>query len=85
MSKKGNSIMMAYLLAASMASQGNTREDSVYRPQEYTDEELKKLREFKERQRLLSRGVKVFEYGDEVVYARNKKNADKKAKKRGLI
>lgn len=37
------------------------------------------------KKKIIPKGVKEFWYGDQVIYAINKKNADKKARKKGLI
>jgi len=76
----------ALLLAFGMAMMANTQQHPL------TDEEkkaVKKNRERKKRERLLKKGVKFFTYktqtGEIEIRARNKKNADKKARKRGCI
>jgi len=49
-------------------------------------ENERKLRENSIKAQLMEqKGVKAFWYGEELIYARNQKNADKKAKKKGLI
>lgn len=75
-----------YALAASMSemSMGESLGDN--KPP--TDPELKRMEERKQRskiKRLTERGVNEYWYGDEVIYARNQKNADRKAKNKGLI
>ena len=37
------------------------------------------------KKKIIPKGMKEFWYGDQVIYSINKKNADKKARKKGLI
>ena len=39
----------------------------------------------KQVKKIIPKGVKEFFYGQEVIYARNKKNADRKARNKGLL
>lgn len=50
-----------------------------------SDEEKERFQALKFEQDQLSKGLKKFYYGDDFVFALNKKNADKKASKLGLI
>lgn len=53
-----------------------------------SDEEKKRRiqdRENKKIEALKSKGVKEFFYGDVVIYARNQKNADRKARNKGIL
>lgn len=80
-SKKGLFAMMAAMMA--MGGTGHS-ERSEYR--ELTDEEKEKLKaiaENKRIERLKQRGVNEYFYGQNVIYARNQKNADRKARNKG--
>jgi hypothetical protein len=87
MSKMKDSLAAySVLLAAAMMGDEGYMERDEYR--ELTDEEKVKLKsEIKKKKvaRLEQRGVKKFFYGDNVIYARNKKNADRKAKNKGYL
>jgi len=47
--------------------------------------EIKAIAEQKRLERLKKQGVKEYFYGDKVIYARNKKNADRKARNKGYL
>ena len=75
-------------MMAAMASMGDNSyyERSEYR--ELTDEEkeeLKAIAEKKRLERLKKQGVNEYFYGQNVIYARNQKNADRKAKRKGYL
>jgi hypothetical protein len=75
-------------MMAAMASMGETgySERSEYR--QLTDgekAELKAIAEKKRLERLKQKGVNEYFYGQNVIYARNQKNADKKARKKGYL
>lgn len=52
---------------------------------EPTKKEIKHKKAIALKARNLKQGVNEYFYGVKVIYARNKKNADKKARKQGLI
>jgi len=77
-----------YAMFAAMAAIGDTGylERSEYR--ELTDEEKEKLKaiaENKRIERLKQQGVNEYFYGQNVIYARNQKNADRKARNKGYL
>ena len=77
-----------FAMMAAMASMGDNSyyERSEYR--ELTDEEkeeLKAIAEKKRLERLKKQGVNEYFYGQNVIYARNQKNADRKAKRKGYL
>lgn len=77
-----------YAMMFAMASMGNTGyyERDEYR--ELTDEEkerLKAIAENKRIERLKQKGVSEYFYGQNVIYARDKKNADRKARNKGYL
>ncbi len=77
-----------FTMMAAMAAMGNTgySERSEYR--ELTDEEkaeLKAIAEKKRLERLKQKGVNEYFYGQNVIYARNQKNADRKARNKGYL
>ena len=78
--KKGN-VSMLSMMALAMSS-------SIY-TDGYNDlfgeEEPKKKRKPLPIKKIIPKGMKEFFYGTEKIYALNKKNADKKARKQGLI
>jgi len=55
---------------------------------ELTDEEKAEIKAIAERKRiekLKKQGVKEYFYGQKIIYARNKKNADRKARNKGYL
>ena len=75
-------------MMAAMASMGESgySERSEYR--QLTDEEkaeLKVIAEKKRLERLKEKGVNEYFYGANTVYARNQKNADRKARNKGYL
>ena len=74
--------MLAYAMMLVMAEGGNMSYSKL------TDEEKERLKAIAEKRRidqLKQRGVNEYFYGDNVVYARNKKNADRKARNKGYL
>ena len=73
-----------FAMMAAMASMGETgySEKSEYR--QLTDEE-KAIAEKKRLERLKEKGVNEYFYGANTVYARNQKNADRKARNKGYL
>jgi len=73
-----------FAMMAAMASMGETgySERSEYR--QLTDEE-KAIAEKKRLERLKEKGVNEYFYGANTVYARNQKNADRKARNKGYL
>ncbi len=89
-SKLGLFAMFAAMAAErdAMAAKRDTgySERSEYR--ELTDEEKEKLKaiaENKRIERLKKQGVNEYFYGQNVIYARNQKNADRKARNKGYL
>ena len=77
-----------FAMMAAMASMVKTEypEKSEYR--QLTDEEkaeLKAIAEKKRLERLKQKGVNAYFYGVNTVYARNQKNADRKARNNGYL
>ena len=77
-----------FTMMAAMAAMGDIgySEKSEYR--ELTDEEkerLKAIAEKKRIERIKQQGVNEYFYGHNVIYARNQKNADRKARNKGYI
>jgi len=78
-------------LLAMMASMASMYGSGYHEGTEYqglTDkkkEELKSFSEKKRIERLKKQGVNEYFYGQNVIYARNQKNADRKARNKGYI
>lgn len=75
-----------YAVMLAMASTGNTRLSNRREYFELTDEEkerLKSIAEKKRVERLKRKGIKEFWYEENVIYALNQKNADRKAQNKG--
>lgn len=79
MKNKMRGLLLAYA-AMSMANDFNQQE--TYKDV-IDEEEIKIINKEKKKKRLEHKGVKGYVYGDKVVYARNKRNADRKAKLKG--
>ena len=80
--------LVLYAMFAAMAAMGDTgySERSEYR--ELTDEEKEKLKAIAENkliERLKQQGVNEYFYGQNVIYARNQNNADRKARNKGYL
>jgi len=73
-------LMMMMMMA--MATNNNGFGD-IYEPP--TKEEMEKKRAIALKARNLKQGVNEYFYGVNVIYARTQKNADRKARKQGLI
>ena len=56
-----------------------------YKLTEEKKEQLKAIAEQKKIERLKNKGLKEYFYGENVIYAINKKNADRKAKRKGYL
>lgn len=77
-----------YAMLASMAVIGNIGYSERSEYQELTDEEREKIKSITKKKRmekLRKQGVNEYFYGKNVVYARNKKNADRKARNKGYL
>lgn len=77
-----------YAMFAAMAAMGNTGYSERDEYRELTDEEkerLKAIAENKRIERLKQKGVSEYFYGQNVIYARDKKNADRKARNKGYL
>jgi tRNA U38,U39,U40 pseudouridine synthase TruA len=73
--KKSNALGMMMMMGSLLGQQEyNFNEETVKRP--LNKKQIKKI---------IPKGVKKFLYGEIVIYAINQKNADRKAKKKGLI
>jgi len=82
-SKLGLFTMMAAMEA--MSDTGYSERNEYL---ELTDEEKAELKAIKEKKRLeqlKKQGVNEYFYGQNVIYARNKKNADRKARNKGYL
>jgi hypothetical protein len=66
-----------------MAASSNNGFGDIYEPP--TKEEIEHKKAIALKTRNLKNGINEYFYGLEVVYARNKKNADRKARNKGLI
>lgn len=77
-----------YGLMLAMMNAGNMSYAESEGYKELTDEEKERLRLLAEKRRinqLKTKGVNEYFYGDHVIYARDKENADRKARNKGLI
>ena len=73
-------------LALLFADNPNYQNQEKYKAlTEEEKKEIKRIMQERKVERLRKRGVKEFRYGNRVIYAINKKNADRKAKKLKLI
>lgn len=70
------------MMMMAMAS-GNNGLGNIYGPP--TKEEVEKKKAIALKARNLKQGINEYFYGVKVIYARNKKNADRKARNLGLI
>ena len=78
---KASKIAMMYGLFATMGNDGYR--DAV---NELTEDGIKpKKKQIKQVKKIIPKGLTEFFYGEKVIYALNKKNADRKARKQGLI
>ena len=94
MNNKARHLLRNYMALGAMAAMSNdpflTDEKVVQRKryEDLTDEEKQEVQEnLKEKERKIqnNRGLKEFKYNGKSVFAINKKNADKKAKKKRLL
>jgi hypothetical protein len=75
-------------LMSGMLAMGNPGYSERIEYRQLTDKEkehLKALAEKKRVDRLKRKGVNEYFYGQNVIYARNQKNADRKAKNKGYL
>lgn len=82
-----NTLGMLSILAA-MSEMGDIGYSERSEYQELTDEEKEQFKAILEKKRiekLKKQGVNEYFYGENVVYARDKKNADRKAKNKGWL
>ena len=72
MKKQNMGLMLGMMMAMNESSMHNhsTPNESVIK---------------KPKKKIIPKGLKQFFYGEKAIYALNKKNADKKARKQGLI
>lgn len=78
----------AYAMMFAMASMGNMGYSERSEYLELTDEEKEKLKaiaENKRIERLKQQGLNEYFYGQNVIYARDQKNADRKARNKGYL
>lgn len=78
----------AYAMMFAMDSMGNTGYSERDEYRELTDEEKKRLKDIAEKkriERLKQKGVSEYFYGQNVIYARDQKNADRKARNKGYL
>tara|TARA_B110000037_G_scaffold205811_1_gene251089 strand:+ start:98 stop:343 length:246 start_codon:yes stop_codon:yes gene_type:complete len=66
-----------------MAASSNNGFGDIHQPP--TKEEIDKKRAIALKARNLKQGINEYFYGANVIYARTQKNADRKARKQGLI
>ena len=71
------------MMMMAMAASTNNGFGDIYEPP--TKEEIERKKAIALKARNLKQGVNEYFYGVKVIYARNKKNADRKARKQGLI
>lgn len=77
-----------FAMMVAMASMGDTGYSKRSQYRELTSEEkeeLKAIIEKKRLERLKKQGVNEYFYGQNVIQARNKKNADRKARNKGYL
>ncbi len=85
MNSKMKSLMLMYGAMAMMGDFGYQQETEYKTLTDEQKQELKAIAEQKRIERLKKQGVKEYFYGDKVIYARNKKNADRKARNKGYL
>tara|TARA_R100000951_G_scaffold54402_1_gene45771 strand:- start:227 stop:451 length:225 start_codon:yes stop_codon:yes gene_type:complete len=71
--KKQNMLGMLAMMAA------------MSNPEDYGTFEQEKQIKKKPKKKIIHKGLKEFFYGEKVIYALNKKNADRKARKKGYL
>lgn len=80
-----NKLAAFQMMGAILASGAMQNQSPQYEPIKETSEERKKRLDEAERARYTAQGLTQFFYGVDYVWALNKKNADKKARKMGYI
>jgi len=80
---KATKLMMMYGLAAAMSMD----EDIYSSHKEFTEDELNRMKQVKQKRikTIIPKNHKEFFYGENSVWALNKKNADRKAKSKGYL
>lgn len=81
---KMKGMLGVYAMFAAMASMGETVYSETDDYRELT-EQIKAIAEKKRIERLKQKGVNEYFYGVNTVYARNQKNADRKARNKGYL
>ena len=75
----------AFAMMAAMASLSEHDYTERKESNRLTDEDKMKLKEIHKNKRLKKKGLNEYFYEDNVVYALNQKNADRKAKNKGFL
>lgn len=76
--------LMTMLAALAVSTDNSFMKQRKYK-EELTDEEKAELKDIAERKRNERNGLTEFKYGTESVWALNRKNADRKAKRKGYL
>jgi predicted transglutaminase-like cysteine proteinase len=84
MGMKKTHALMTMFAAMAMSADNSFMERREYK-EELTDEEQAELKAIAERKRNERNGLTEFKYGTESVWALNRKNADRKAKRKGYL
>ncbi len=77
-----------FAMMAAMASMGDNGYSEMSEIRQLTDEERAELQAIADKKKLddlKQKGVNEYFYGQKVIYARNKKNADRKARNKGYL
>ena len=82
--KNKASLLGLMAIASGFEANMNRNPIDVSETKETKEEKKERLLKFEEEKKL-KRGLKKFFYGEKFVWAINKKNADRKAKNKGLI
>ncbi len=83
-----NKMRRLAMIYGAMAMMGDLSYNNEPEYKTLTDEEkvkLKAIADAKRKERLKKQGVQEYFYGNKVIYARNKKNADRKARNKGYL
>ena len=87
--KRSFAHIIPLIMAAAMMGEEMPPETAASLTPKEVDELRKKKRKFidkrHEQNRIEKYDLKEFKYGEEIIYARNQKNADRKAKNKGYI
>jgi len=87
--KRSFAHIVPLMMAAAMMGEKMEPETAASLSPKEVDKLRKKRREFidekNEQRRIKEYGLQEFIYGERVIYARNQKNADRKARNEGLI